>query len=266
MLVGLVYFFVIVLVISVSAIAGISGGVILRPVFDFIGFHQPIEIGFYMAVAILTMTISSTYKQIKSGTKIKADKALTLALGAVIGGWIGQQALEWMSVYFDSNLLQLIQNILSILALFFVLFATRPGIKKFALTGAVWYVVAGLLLGSFAGILAIGGGPINVAIFTIVFGITLKEATVYSITTILFTQLSRLTTMGITGGFSRFDMSLLMFIIPAAIIGGYMGGKLNVKFNNEQIMKIFKFVVVATIFINIWNIIQFGLGTYHFYN
>jgi len=261
MLIGILYFFIILFVISTSAIAGISGGVVLRPVFDLIGYHDVIEIGFYMGIAVITMTISSTLKQIRMGTKIKIDKALTLAAGAVTGGWVVQTALEWLATYVDTNAIQMFQNIISILALVFVLVVTRPGVRKFSLNGPHWYVLAGFGLGAFASILAIGGGPINVAAFTIIFGITLKEATVYSITTILFTQLSRLFTMNMAdGGLGRFDMSLLFFIIPAAIIGGYIGGKLNVKFSDEQVMKVFKFVVVGTILINIWNTVTFGLG------
>ena len=262
MLIGILYFLIIVVVISTSAIAGISGGVVLRPVFDLIGYHDFIEIGFYMGIAVLTMTISSTLKQIKMGTRIKADKALTLAVGAIIGGFLGQEILEWLSQsHVDGNAIQMFQNVMSILALVFVLVATRSGAKTYELKGVHWYVLAGFGLGLFASILAIGGGPINVAAFTIIFGITLKEATVYSITTILFTQLSRLVRMGMEyEGFARFDMGLLFFVIPAAIIGGYVGGKLNVKFSNEQVMKVFKFVVTATILINIWNTINFGVG------
>jgi len=261
MLIGILYFFIIVIVISTSAIAGISGGVVLRPVFDLIGYHSVIEIRFYMGIAVITMTIASTLKQIKMGTKIKPDKALTLAAGALVGGWLGQVALEWMANHIDGNAIQMFQNILSIVALVFVLIATRPGMKKYELKKVHWYLLAGFGLGAFASILAIGGGPINVTAFTIAFGITLKEATVYSITTILFTQLAGLTTMALEpGGFGRFDTRLLWFIIPAAIIGGYVGGKLNVKFSNEQVMKVFKFVVTGTLLINIWNTINFGLG------
>jgi len=261
MLIGIIYFFVIIIVISVSAIAGISGGVVLRPVFDLLGFHDMIDIGFYMGVAVLTMTISSTLKQIKMGTRIKFDKSLSLAIGAILGGWVGQLGLELLARYINTNAVQMVQNILSLIALITVLLVTRPGTKKYSLKRIQYYILAGFCLGTFASLLAIGGGPINVAAFTIIFGITLKEATVYSITTILFTQLSRLVTMGMqVDGFSRFDLSLLFFIIPAAIIGGYIGGKLNIKFSNEQIMKVFKFVVTTTILINIWNTIEFGLG------
>lgn len=260
MLIGILYFLIIVIVISTSAIAGISGGVVLRPIFDFIGYHDVLEIGFYMATAVLTMTISSTIKQIKMGTKLEADKTLTLALGALTGGVIGQETLQFLEAHINANAIQMFQNVVSILLLVFVLIATRPGIKTYELKGMYWYIFAGFVLGSVASVLSIGGGPINVVAFTLFFGITLKEATVYSITTILFTQVARLFTMALEPGLAIFDMSLLWFIIPAAIIGGYVGGRLNVKFSNEQVMKVFKFVVTATILINVWNAVEFGLG------
>ena len=261
MLIGILYFFIILLVISTSAIAGISGGVVLRPIFDLLGYHDVREIAFYMAISVITMAISSTIKQLKLGTKIKIDKALTLALGAIIGGVLGQETLQWMDNYLNSNVIQMFQNIMSILLLLVVLFATRQTIRTYELKGVAWYVLAGFGLGGVASVLSIGGGPINVIAFTIIFGITLKEATVYSITTILFTQLARLITMArAPEGLTIFDMELLWFIIPAAIIGGYIGGKLNVKFSDAQVIKVFKFVVIGTILINVWNAIKFGLG------
>lgn len=261
MLIGILYFFIIMLVISISAIAGISGGVVLRPIFDLIGYHDVREIAFYMAIAVITMSITSTIKQLRLGTKIKFDKALTLALGAIIGGWVGQEALQWMDNSLGADVLQMFQNIISLLLLSFILLTTRLNIKTYQLKGTFWYVLAGFGLGGVASVLSIGGGPINVVAFTILFGITLKEATVYSITTILFTQLARLLTMArAPEGLVIFDMNLLWFIIPAAITGGYVGGKLNVKLSDDQVIKVFKFVVIGTILINVWNTIKFGLA------
>jgi len=261
MLIGILYFFIILLVISISAMAGISGGVVLRPIFDLIGYHDVREIAFYMAVAIITMTIASTLKQLKLGTKIKFNKALTLAIGAVTGGWLGQEVLHLLNDSVNSEAIQMFQNVVSILILLVIIATMRPGIKTYQLKGRFLDVLTGFGLGSLASVLSIGGGPINVAAFTILFGISLKEATVYSITTIFFTQLARMITMAkAPDGLAIFDMSLLWFIIPAAIFGGYVGGKLNVQASEAQVAKIFKAVVISTILINVWNAITFGLS------
>jgi len=137
---------------------------------------------------------------------------------------------------------------------------TRENIKTYELRGILWYALTGLGLGTFATILAIGGGPINVIVFVLLFGITFKESAVYSITTIFFAQAARLGTMIVDYSLDRFDLDLLFFIIPAAILGGMIGGRLNVKFPEEKVKKIFKFIVIGTILINVWNVIDFTLS------
>ncbi|MCL2559203.1 MAG: sulfite exporter TauE/SafE family protein [Turicibacter sp.] len=254
MLIGIIYFFVILVVISTGAIAGISGGVILRPVFDLIGYHDPLSIAFYMGVAVLTMAVSSTIKQIVMGTKINFSKVFALAAGSFTGGVIGQFIMDVILANVGGDVLQIIQGVLSIASLIFVLAFTRENVKKYDFKGTLWYVLTGLALGTFATVLAIGGGPINVIVFVVLFGITLKEATVYSITTIFFAQAARLSSMGVEHGFSTFDLSTLFFVIPAAIIGGVIGGRLNVLLPEASVMKVFKLVVSGTILLNIYNV------------
>lgn len=260
MLIGIVYFFVILIVISTSAIAGISGGVVLRPIFDAIGYHDPLSIAFYMGVAVLTMSVSSTVKQIAMGTKINFQKVFTLAAGAFIGGIVGQFIMDSILYHAGGDELQIIQGTLSIVSLIFVLIFTRENVKKYDFKGILWYVLTGLGLGAFSTVLAIGGGPINVIVFVILFGITLKEATVYSITTIFFAQAARIGAIGSEHGFAIFDLSILFFIIPAAIIGGIVGGRLNVLLSETAIMKVFKFVVGGTILLNIYNVFMMVMG------
>jgi len=260
MLIGIFYFLIILIVISTAAIAGISGGVVLRPIFDFIGYHDLTEIAFYMGIAVLTMAVSSTIKQIIMGTKINFNKVFTLAIGSLLGGFLGQVILSAMSYSFEAYMVQILQSVLSVLSLIFVMIFTRENVKTYELHGTLWYALTGLGLGAFATILAIGGGPINVIVFVLLFGITFKESAVYSITTIFFAQAARLGTMIVDYGIDRFDLSLLVFIVPAAILGGVIGGRLNVKFPEEKIKKVFKFIVVATILINIRNTIYFALS------
>ena len=259
MLIGILYFFIILIVISTGAIAGISGGVVLRPVFDAIGYHDPLSIAFYMGIAVLTMSVSSTVKQIVMGTKINFQKVFALGIGALIGGIIGQYIMDGILYHVGEGELQIIQGILSIASLIFVLAFTRENVKKYEFKGLLWYVLTGLGLGTFSTLLAIGGGPINVIVFVILFGITLKEATVYSIATIFFAQAARISAIGMEHGFTDFDLRLLFFIIPAAIIGGVVGGRLNVLFSETMVMKVFKFVVAGTILLNIYNVAMMTL-------
>ena len=69
-------------------------------------------------------------------------------------------------------------------------------------------------LGSFSTFLGIGGGPINVSLLIFCFGLTMKDATVYSIITIFFSQLAKLVEIGLSEGYQAYDLTFLWVIIP----------------------------------------------------
>ena len=56
-MVVVIYSLVIVIATVLGAIAGLGGGVIIKPLFDLIGAHQASTIGFYSSVAVFTMCI-----------------------------------------------------------------------------------------------------------------------------------------------------------------------------------------------------------------
>ncbi|MBM9833743.1 sulfite exporter TauE/SafE family protein, partial [Enterococcus faecalis] len=53
-MIGLIYFLVIVLANAVGAVSGMGGGVLIKPIFDFIGAHSVAAISFYSATAVFT--------------------------------------------------------------------------------------------------------------------------------------------------------------------------------------------------------------------
>ena len=65
-MIGLIYFLVIVLANAVGAVSGMGGGVLIKPIFDFIGAHSVAAISFYSATAVFTMSIVSTARQLAS--------------------------------------------------------------------------------------------------------------------------------------------------------------------------------------------------------
>ncbi len=83
------------------------------------------------------------------------------------------------------------------------------------LRGVVVSLLVGVFLGICSSFLGIGGGPINVALIIYLFSFDTKTATVCSLVTILFAQISKLTTVALTTGFGVFDLS----IAPVMIVG-----------------------------------------------
>lgn len=110
-------------------------------------------------------------------------------------------------------------------------------------------------LGFFASFLGIGGGPINVAVLTLFFSMSVKESAVYSVAIIFFSQLSKLITIFATAGFGPYahQWKTLIFILPAAVIGGFIGSSLNRKSDDRIIRKIFVAVMILLVMLNIYN-------------
>lgn len=255
MYVGIIYFLVIILANTVGAISGMGGGVIIKPVMDTLHFHPLAAISFYSSVAVFTMSIVSTLRQMKNGLTLKIPIALFVSLGSVIGGVIGNTTFDTLlKLLSDEKYVQIIQILLTVLTLAFAFFYTKFGEERsYNLSHPLWYVLVGLFLGFISTLLGIGGGPINVALLMLCFGIPIKEATVYSIITIFFSQAAKLVTIAQTTGFGGFDLAILFYVIPAAIIGGFVGALISGKISSDRVTQIYQVVILFVLLLNIWN-------------
>ncbi len=65
--------------------------------------------------------------------------------------------------------------------------------------------------------------------FLLFFSMSMKEATVYSVAVIFFSQLSKLVTYVATATVPKFDYRILLIAAPAAVIAGIIGAALNKK-------------------------------------
>lgn len=258
MYIGIIYFIVIILANTVGAISGMGGGVIIKPVLDTLHFHSLAAISFYSSVAVFTMSIVSTMRQLKNGLKLQIPIAIFVSLGSVVGGISGNTVFEsLLRLFSDEKYVQLVQIILTIVTLLFAYFYTKIGNERsLELSRPVWYVIVGLFLGFISTLLGIGGGPINVALLMLCFGIPIKEATVYSIVTIFFSQAAKLVTIAQVTGFERFDLSILLYVIPAAIVGGFVGALISGKISSERVTQVYQVVILLVLLLNLWNGIQ----------
>lgn len=253
-MIGLIYFFVIVIANTIGAVSGMGGGVIIKPVFDFIGAHDVAAISFYSATAVFTMSVVSTMRQLTSGRKFNWQIVSWVSVGAVLGGILGNLAFEACLNWFgNKDIVQLIQIVLTVITLIFAFVYTKYNWKNFKLTHVIWYFICGLMLGFLASLLGIGGGPINVSLLMLLFSLPIKEATVYSICTIFFSQFAKLLTIALTTVFSRYDLTILWFVIPAAVIGGLLGAKFSKILSPEKVTIVFQGVVLLVLFINLYN-------------
>lgn len=261
MLMYFVYFLIFMSACMLGAVVGLGGGVIIRPILDAIGYHNVLNIAFLSSSAVLVMAVVSTIKKVKDGTKIKAQSAALISFGALIGGALGNLLLERLVyLFYAESSVQLLQTISTIVALLLAIYFTTSEKYRYKLKAKLFYPILGFLLGITAIFLGIAGGPVNVPVFMVLFSMPAKQATAYSIVVIFFSHLFRMLTMGFTVGFAYFDLTFLLFIIPAAIIGGIVGSIFSRMVSDNSVKRAFNYTMAALLVLNVYNAVMFILA------
>ena len=233
----MLYFIISLFSTIIGAIVGIGGGLIIRPLLANIGVTKSLA-SFTSSVVVLSMAIVTLITFMRNGVKIKIRKILLLGAGSIIGGFLGGTVLK----HVNENFIDIAYIFMLILVLFSVIF--RKKIPEINIKNPLAEIAIGIITGGLSGLFGIGGGPFQVTALIVFFGMDPREAAVDSIFITFLTTLSSLTKYTMNG---YMDFSLALFMVPAAIIGGYTGGKLNRKISSEKVSLIFTLSVLFII-------------------
>lgn len=262
-MVALVYGAVVCAATLLGAFVGLGGGVVIKPVLDLIGAHPLEQIGFLSSCAVFAMSVASMTKHIRSKTPIRASIVLLVAAGSVAGGVCGNALFSFaMKTSGRPELVQGIQSVLLTAFLACVILSVVVRHRTFHVTNAPAILLSGFLLGTAASFLGIGGGPINVAFLTLFFSFSMKDAAVYSVAVIFFSQLSNLTTTALQTGFAGYDLKILLVVIPCAVAGGIAGSVLNRRCRESSIQKVFVLAVSAVACLSLYNAVTAFITTF----
>lgn len=254
-----VYSAVILVATTLGAFVGLGGGVIIKPILDFIGAEPRMQVDFLSSMAVFTMSVVSTLRYIKNKVEFRKDIILFISAGSVAGGWLGSKTMDLLSSAIPQENVRCVQAFVLASLLAAVCFYVSKERKSFHIKNNIAILLVGLMLGFFASFLGIGGGPINVAVLALFFSLSVKESAVYSVAIIFFSQLSKLATMFMSTGIEPYahQWKTLIFILPAAIFGGIIGSKFNRKFDDKFIRKVFSAVMLLLVVLNIYNGINY---------
>ena len=117
-------------------------------------------------------------------------------------------------------------------------------------------LVIGLLLGMCSSFLGIGGGPMNLAVLYYFFSMGTKQAAVNSILIILMSQVMSLIVSLVTGSVPAFEVPVLVAMVAAGAIGGFVSAKLHRKLSAETTDKLFSGLLVVIFLICCYNAIK----------
>ncbi|WP_297488021.1 sulfite exporter TauE/SafE family protein [uncultured Cetobacterium sp.] len=246
-----IYFLTSIIATSLGALAGLGGGVIIKPVLDTLGTYDLGTIGILSSFTVFSMAIVSIFKQVKCGFKIEL-RMIILAVGSILGGGLGQELFDIFLNFISNDRISMgIQSLILASLLIGVLFKNK--LPKYHIKHPIFILFLGIILGATASFLGIGGGPINVAILVMFLSIPIKEAATNSVFIILLSQFSKLFLIGISGSLMNYNLTMLPYMIIGGISGGLIGSKLNKSLTYKSIESIFNFSLIGIIALNLFN-------------
>jgi len=251
---GIIYFFVAIIATTVGSLAGLGGGVIIKPALDLLGHYDIVTISLLSTFTVFSMSVVSIYRQVRSGFKIE-KQLIYLASGAIVGGILGKSLFTFLVDGVPEYLASGLQAL--ILAGLLIIVLLKKYLPDFEIKNSFLVILVGLLLGTTASFLGIGGGPINVAVIMMFLKMDIKKSAVASVFVILLSQTSKILSFLVTTGFAAYDLSMLWYMVPAAIAGGLLGSMLNKHLEHHHIHQIFNSLVALLIALNLYNAYSF---------
>lgn len=253
-MITIIYGLIILFATALGAVIGLGGGTIIKPAFDLIG-HDGIDVvNFISSCCVLCMSIGAILKHIKEKSKINFKFILTLSIGTVLGGILGANLFDYLVSAISNSLLKSIQGIaIGVLLIISAIYINKGKPKKFKIKNPVSIILTGITMGFISSFLSVGGGTINVMFLVLFFSMSVKEAAVYSVGAIFFSQLTKLIMTGVNGTVPEVNIITIVLAVIMAITGGAIGAKLNIKFSNKTIKIIFTVSVTVLSAINITN-------------
>lgn len=233
----MLYFIIGLFSTTIGSIVGIGGGLIIRPLLANMGTAKHLA-SFTSSIVVLSMAIVTLLNYKRNGVKLDIKRIFFLTVGNILGGFAGGSFIK----YVDDTFINIAYIFMLVLILVSVIF--REKLPKIKVTNPFLAVFIGIITGGLSGFFGIGGGPFQVTALIIFFALNPKEAAVDSIFITFFTTISSLAKYTIDG---YMDFSLGKYMIPAAIIGGYIGSTINRKISEKRVAHIFNISVFAII-------------------
>lgn len=243
---------------TIGGICGIGGGVVIKPLLDTTGIMTVSTLSFLSGLTVLAMACINVYKN-RKGKELDAKRSIPLGIGAAVGGVLGKTMFSALkeAVNADQTVGAVQSIVLGVMVLGTLLYVlNKQRIKTLDVGGYVMPVVIGLLLGICSSFLGIGGGPMNLAVLYYFFSMDTKKAAVNSILIILLSQIASLLMSIVTASVPAFSWGMLISMVVAGALGGFLSAKLQKKMSAALTDKLFIGLLVVIFAICIYNTVR----------
>lgn len=101
-----IYALVILVATTLGAVAGLGGGVIIKPLLDLVGAHDAATINLYSCVAVFAMCCVSLTKQLREDFEFDKKTVLCVSAGSLLGDVLGNKVFSTLTGSFDNRLVK----------------------------------------------------------------------------------------------------------------------------------------------------------------
>lgn len=260
--IGKMFFLFLIGLLSTGAgrISGAGGAVLIKPILDATAGLSVSVISFLSGCTVWAMTASTLARAHKNPVKIEWKRSGFLALGAMIGGVIGQKTFVHAKQAFGNDqMVGAIQSALlfGIMLLVFFYVRNKDKIKKKNLQILVYCLLLGFILSFLSAFIGIGGGPLNVAILSYFLSMETKPAALNSLFIIFCSQTLSITTAILTKTIPDFHPALLIAMALSGICGSFIGGYFSKKMSSKAIDKLFVCIVILVLATSAYNFVRY---------
>lgn len=244
---------------AAGSICGIGGGVLIRPILDATGRMDVASVSFLSGCTVLSMSAVSLYRHLRNNRDVRFDKtfASVLAVGSVFGGILGKSAFQYLlqTTKTESQAAAIQAFLLLILTagtLAYELYKENITARHVQNRFAVFLI--GYFLGLLSAFLGIGGGPFHLIALFYLFSLKTKDAALYSIYIILFSQAASLCYSIFSGNVPAFRMEILLLMTGCGILGGLTGSAISQNIDHKMVDRLFTALMALMILISLYNI------------
>ncbi len=242
----------------IGSLVGLGGGVIMKPLLQSLSPLDAQSINVLSSITVFFMAMSALYKRTKTDRKLFKPRYIYLVVGSVVGGVLGNALFSsFLNNFTNENFVSFVQTILLIILLVLVVLKKYYIAKLPTFNKHYSLILIGLCLSIISTFLGIGGGPINVPVFIGLLGVSIIDATYLSILVIFFSQFSNILVYINDGTLINVVLLPLFVMIPAAILGGVVGGKLSQSLEETKIENLFNITIISLIILNLFNITMY---------
>lgn len=204
--------------------SGLGAVTLLRPLLDAISPLPPASVAMLCTMAALCASLVSAFFALGQPIPLPQEDLLLLAVGAALGGILGDLAANRFFAMMPASACTLLQNalLLTLIALP-QLYFTRLSrtLMPLALPRTLGFPVA-LTVGLLGSFLAFGAEPLTLMLFFLLFDAEDGESAFAALTITLFSMAGKLLTTLIRARFALPDAATLLWLLPGAILGALL--------------------------------------------